>query len=105
MAATTMEAAEPMSGEQAGGELVVELTRPDPADIHLRVVVAVVHVHADRTWDITGDAGQVPIDLTVYDPERQRWIGLAEDPLTWGKRLYTELRTPYLTARAKQVDD
>lgn len=78
---------------------VVELTRPDPADVHLRQTVATLRVHSDRTWQITGDASQVPTQITVYNTASGRWVRLTDDPETWALNLHTELRTGYLTAR------
>jgi hypothetical protein len=34
-------------------QAVVELTRPDPADVHLRQTVATLHVHNDRARTAT----------------------------------------------------
>ena len=78
---------------------VIELTRPDPADVHQRQIVATLRVHSDRTWTITGDASRVPTQIAVYDAASGRWVRLTEDPVTWALNLNTELRTGYLTAR------
>lgn len=78
---------------------VVELTRPNPADLHHRQIVATLRVHSDRTWTITGDASQVPTQIKVYNTASERWVQLTEDPETWALNLHTELRTGYLTAR------
>lgn len=75
---------------------VVELTRPDPADLHHRQTVATLRVHGDRTWTITGDPSQVP---TLYNTASDRWVRLTEDPEAWALNLHTELRTGYLNAR------
>jgi hypothetical protein len=34
-------------------QAVVELTRPDPADVHLRQTVATLHVHNDQARTAT----------------------------------------------------
>lgn len=78
--------------------VVVELRRPTAGDITQRTTVATVHVHADRTWSVTGDQGQVPTQIRVYDDSSQQWVRLQDDPVTWARQLHTELRSGYLSA-------
>lgn len=66
---------------------------------------ALLQVTADGT--MATDTGQPTglEDVAVHDPATGRFITAADDALAWARGLPTALRSPYLIADVREVDE